>query len=259
MHSILALALTAQTAFATSFYIRPFSEFTKSTQNIIRGKTSEIHAQNVINPDGSKAIYTFAKLEIKDVIKGDVAGTQIQIRKLGGTIDGVTLDIPSSVEFKDNEDGVFFLSVEQEDRSFEVSGMELGKFNLKEKNGEEILIGGIFSYSTPEPANNHDHNVMADNISENLKPWSIHQLKDLVKSQQQSSPPVAETQKSAEISRPTAEISSSPTITPRPESVKTISTSEEKENSPLYFNATVWYSIATIVLTLGVFWLFRRG
>ena len=106
MHSLLAFALTMQTAFATSFYIRPFSEFTKSTSNIIRGKISNIHVENGTTPDGGKTLYTFANLEIKEVIKGGISGTQINIRKLGGSKDGVTLEVPSSVEFSEKEEGL---------------------------------------------------------------------------------------------------------------------------------------------------------
>ena len=213
-----------------------------------------------MDPDGIKTIYTFANLEIKDVIKGTVSGSQIIIRKLGGTKDGVTLEIPSSVEFTEKEDGVFFLGDEQGDHSYEVSSLELGKFSLVEKNGEEILRGGIFTYSQPHQGD--EHNVMADQIAENLKPWSIHQLKELVKTQQQSGAPTTEIQKNIEVSKAPTEIkpdqpistSSAPSSSKQKDII-----SEEKENSPLYFSSTVWYSLATLILTLGVLGYLRRG
>jgi len=251
MHLLLVFALTMKVAFATSFYIRPFSEFTKSTSNIVRGRINNIHTENSADPEGIKTIYTFANLEIKEVIKGNLVGSQIQIRKLGGSKDGVTLEIPSSVEFTEKEEGVFFLSDELEDHSYEVSSLELGKFNLVKKNGEEILTGGIFNYSQPHPGDDHD--VMADNISENLKPWSINQLKELVKSQKNTD--ISVTSTNPRESPPTISTPSPSTHTTQNQK-KIIS--EENENSPLYFNSTFWYSLATVFLTLGVIFFIRR-
>lgn len=255
LHSILAIALSINQAFATSFYIRPFSEFTKTTPNIIRGKIGNIRTEYRVSPDGEKTIFTFADLEVKDVIKGGITGTQIQIRKLGGTKDGVTLEIPSSVEFIDKEDSVFYLSEEQEDHSFEVTSMELGKFTLTEKNGEEILNGGIFAYSKPRTG--HEHDVIASNIAENLKPWSIDQLKELVKSQGQTMPSSAEPIKNPEVSNGSNNQASNSNNS-NPASIQSSNATEEKDQSPLYNDSTVWYSLATIILTLSVFFILRR-
>jgi len=258
MHSILAFLFSMQSAFATSFYIRPFSEFTKTTPNIIRGKISNIHVENGVTPDGGKTIYTFANLQIKDTIKGSISGTQIQIRKLGGSKDGVTLEIPSSVEFTDKEEGVFFLSDEQEDHSYEVSSLELGKFNLVEKNGDEILTGGIFNYSKPRPGHEHDHPVMAENTEENLRPWSITQLKELVKTQQQLPVSTSENEKTPEVSTASSDLNPSSTPTSIKQSEQKESSTVENDNSPLYFGSTVWYSLAIVILTLGVILFFRK-
>ncbi len=261
MHSILVFVLTLQTAVATSFYIRPFSEFTKTTPNIIRGNLINIHVENGATSEGEKTIYTFADLEIKDVIKGNISGTRIHIRKLGGSKDGVTLEIPSSVEFNENEEGVFFLGDEQEDHSYEVSSLELGKFNLVKKGGEEILTGGLFSYSQPRHDHDHGHDrdVRAENLEENLKPWSINQLKTLVQTQLSSVPPVTVIQKNADLSKPLAETQVTPVSTLHPQPKDRDSISEEKKDSPLYFGSAIWYSLATIILTLGVLGYLRRG
>lgn len=258
MHSLLALLLTVQCAFATSFYIRPFSEFTKTTPNIIRGKLNNIRVENGRLPDGGATIFTFASLDIKEVIKGNITGTQIQIRKLGGSKDGITLEIPSSVEFTEKEEGVYFLSDELEDHSYEVSSLELGKFTLVQKNGNEVLEGGIFAYSKPKPG--HEHDVHADDISENLKPWSVEDLKELVKNQQATQPaPSSETQKTSEISNTSINDSTPSSTTTNTQLNNNSIISEEKNDSPLYFSPTLWYSLATIILTLSVIWFFRKG
>jgi hypothetical protein len=176
---------------ATSFYIRPFSEFTQSAANIVHARLSNIHTENALTADGGKTIYTYANAEVIEVIKGAISAPNILIRKVGGTKDGVTLEIPSNVEFSENEEGVFFLSPQREDHAYEMNGMELGKFGLKDENGEKILTGGIFNYARGRPS---DEAKLAPNQNENLRPWSIKQLKELVKKQESEPPPVTITQ-----------------------------------------------------------------
>jgi hypothetical protein len=266
MHSLLALLILIPQAHATSFFIRPFSEFTKTTNVIVRGVTSGIHAEKVSNQIGEQMIYTYANLGIREVIKGSISGASIRIRKAGGTLDGVTLEIPSSVEFKDGEEGVFFLGEEQDDRSFEVTGMELGKFRIEVLNGNEILKGGIFAYSKPNASQHHshgDHGQQADDISENLKPWSIQQLKDLVESQGDT--PTASLPNQHSIA-PSDSVSSPTEPNPKQElSGKTSSEPENNENSVaaqqdlLYMAPEFWYVIALSILTLSVYLVKRRG
>lgn len=172
-------------AHATSFYIRPFSEVTQAVPNMVYGTIRHIHTDNGTASDGGKTIYTFSELVVKEVIKGNIHQSEIVIRKLGGTKDGVTLDIPSSVEFVENEETVLFLGPEMEDHTYEVEGMETGKFSLKEENGEKILTGGLFEFSRPEPDGG---NVIAENLKENLRPWSLTQLKELIHQQTGGNP-----------------------------------------------------------------------
>jgi hypothetical protein len=266
MHSLLALLILIPQAHATSFFIRPFSEFTKTTNVIVRGVTTGIHAEKVSNQIGEQMIYTYANLGIREVIKGSITGASIRIRRAGGTLDGVTLDIPSSVEFKEGEEGVFFLGDEQDDRSFEVTGMELGKFRIEAQNGNEILKGGIFAYSKPK-SGNHDshagHGHQADDISENLKPWSIQQLKDLIQSQGDTppeNPPVGSSQPSPELPAVTSSTNSeqkkSDTTAPTPSINEN---SDALQQEPLYITPTFWYVLALSILTLSVYLVKRRG
>ncbi len=185
LHSLLALtSVVISGAQATSFYIRPFSEFTQTSPVIVHGKLTNVRTDNSIAADGRRTIYTYANLEVREVLKGDLhQKSTITIRKAGGTKDGMTLEIPSSPEFKENDDTVLFLSAEKEDNSYEVLGLELGKFGLEEKNGEMILTGGIFNYSKPTPHSDHDEHVRAKDLAENQKPWSLTQLRTLIHKQ----------------------------------------------------------------------------
>lgn len=143
--------------------------------------------------EGGKTIYTFADVEVKEVLKGSVpAASGIIVRKLGGTKDQLTLEIPGSPQFTENEESVLFLDTIPNSQLYEVVGMELGKFGLKEENGEKILTGGIFTFASGEEA--HDQTTPpGEDLSENTKPWSIRELKDLVSKQANGNPTPADT------------------------------------------------------------------
>ena len=106
---------------------------------------SNIHVENGLTNEGGKTIYTFANLDVKEVLKGTLNFNRILIRKIGGSKDGMTLEIPSSPEFTEGEETVLFLGPEKEDHSFEVTGLELGKYGLQDQNGQVVLTGGIFN------------------------------------------------------------------------------------------------------------------
>jgi hypothetical protein len=161
-------------AFATSFYIPPFSDFTREADLIARGQLNNIHAVKFINDEGTEVIYTYAALEVKDLIKGKVDGHTVQVRKVGGTKDGVSLEIPGSPEFHESQDTVLFLGLEKEDHSREVQSLELGQYGTHETEGQTQLTGGIFNYSKPS-----DQNQALAQV-ENLKVWTLADLKALV-------------------------------------------------------------------------------
>jgi len=265
MHSLLVLLFLIPQAHATSFFIRPFSEFTKTTNVIVRGVTTGIHAENVANANGEKMIFTFASLAIKDVIKGSITGGSIRIRRPGGTLDGMTLEIPSSVEFKEGEEGVFFLSDEQDDHSYEVTGMELGKFNIVNQGGSEILKGGIFAYSKHDKHDNHrGQAIQSGDTSENLKSWSITQLKELVQSQGDA-PPVANRTTESKInlipapySAPSENASNQSNTQPTPVAAINENNDATRHDS-LYITPAFWYVLALSILALGIYLIKRRG
>ena len=194
MHLILGFAMTVllgqSSAKATSFFIRPFSQFTQTAPNVVRGTISNIHVENGITDEGAKTIFTYANLDVKEVLKGTITTAQISIRKIGGSKDGVTLEIPSSPDFIEGEDTVLFLSSQQNDKSYEVTGLELGKFGIKEVNGEQVLTGGLFSYSKTPSGGEDQHNLSAGDLSENRRPWSLGQVREMIQ-KQGSNPPAA--------------------------------------------------------------------
>jgi len=180
----LMCTLLASESKATSFYIRPLPEFTRDAENIIRGRVHQPHAEFGIAQSGERNVYTFAELEVMEVLKGAITKPSLPIRRLGGTKDGITLHIPGSPEFQDGEESVFFLGSENEDHSYELKGLELGKFGLQEKNGELELSGGLLGYSSGPEATE----AMGPGVVENRRTWTLKQLKELIEIQKKETP-----------------------------------------------------------------------
>lgn len=235
---------------ATSFNIRPFSEFTQSASNIVRGTISNVHTENAVTNDGGKTIYTYANLAVKEVFKGSIHSNNVLIRKLGGTKDGTTLEIPSSPEFVENEDTVLFLSTEKEDKSYEVMGLELGKFGLEEKNGATILTGGMFNYSQPGQVHDHDAHTSSDDLTENQKPWSLTDLRALVR--KQSNPPASKTTNTSQVNR-----SPSPALSPANTPEEKHSNGEHPSHSESS-SSSFPYWIGGAFLIAVIFFLWKR-
>jgi len=241
---------------ASSFYIKPFSEFTQEATNIAYGTISNIHVENSISSSGAKIIYTYASLDVKEVLKGAIHEHTILIRKVGGTKDGFTIEIPGSPEFKDGEETVLFMSAQKEDQSYEVTGLELGKYGIEEKDGQATLTGGIFNYVKQD-----EHNL-AESQPENQHPWTLKGLRALVEKQggKDAPPKVASTPPQ------TVNAAGSPVtaVTPPGITKNTLSSEtkssltthdESSETNPFIF---LLYGVLGIGLAFSLFFLFRK-
>ncbi len=186
MNLILAFLLFSviPSAPATSFYIRPLPDFAADASVIVRGKITKVHAEYGLTQNGERTIVTLGEVNVDEVLRGDV-GNRITIRKLGGTKDGVTLEIAGSPDFKEGEDRVYLLGPKNSDLSHDVIGLQLGEFDLIEQNGVLTLKGGLLGY-----ADHHDHSDGPEQPipPENQKTWSLDQLRTLVKNQPQPAP-----------------------------------------------------------------------
>jgi hypothetical protein len=140
------LALCSGNVLATSFYPETFENFTAKARTIVRGTIKQQRVEKSVAADGSITIHTYALVEVKESIKGRIERPEIRIRKVGGEMEGYHQEVPGSPEFKENEESVFFLTSEQEDGSFEIESLELGKFGLKRENGNEVLTGGMLAF-----------------------------------------------------------------------------------------------------------------
>lgn len=167
-------------AFASSFYERPFPDTVRDTSTIVRGKIGKSETQWTTLPDGSKHLFTYYEVDVSEGFKGGPsAGAPIRIRELGGTKDGVSLNVSGTAGFEKGEDVVVMLgdANAQVDGAYPVSGMMMGKFNLeKGADGKEYLRGpGIGSTVQPGLRNEHS-GAQAASVS-------LDRLREIVRSQ----------------------------------------------------------------------------
>lgn len=236
---------------ATSFYIRPFSETIQEATWIVRGTIESVRAEKIANPDGSSGIFTYATLRVTETLKGRINQDVIRIRKIGGTRDGVTLEIPSSVTFIEGEDNVFFLSNQNLDESYEVAGMELGRYKVTTMNGKESLQGGIFAYANSEYA-------------ENQKVWTLDELKSAVASRpentgptNQIADPMSENRILVNANTPSDPMSknnqvTSESMSPEPETTTDSGATSSSKTGPAFI-------VALILLGVGLWFRKRLG
>ncbi|MBU6375156.1 MAG: hypothetical protein KGQ59_04100, partial [Bdellovibrionales bacterium] len=147
LRALLGLSLLiAGNALATTFMPTPFPDKVEDAPSIVRGTAGNSVSDWGIGRDGVKRIYTYTELSPKEVIKqgpGEPIPTNtIKIRELGGTKDGMGMEVSGTAHFNRGEDVVVMLGDRTSDGAFEVRGMMMGKFNIeRDSQGREVLSG----------------------------------------------------------------------------------------------------------------------
>ena len=205
------LFLQLPSALATSFHAESIENFTSKSKHIVRGTVRRQQVEKVTSTDGTVTVYTYALVEVRETLKGDISRSEIRVRRLGGEAEGYHHEVPGSPEFKENEETVLFLGSEQEDGSYEIESMEMGKFGIRTENGSEFLTGGMLQYqgnpSVPNP-----------------KPVTLNELKGIIR----KSPPVPNSGPVGRTTTPTP----SNEVTPEETSTPLITDSPTSESTP---------------------------
>jgi hypothetical protein len=176
----LALCFLAQ-AFASSFYEQPFPETVRNAPAVVRGKIGKSETQWTTLPDGSKHLFTYYDVEVSEGFKGGPrTGAPIRIRELGGSKDGVSLNVSGTAGFEKGEDVVVMLgepNAQVDGGAYPLQGMMMGKFVVeKGADGKEYLRGpGIGSNVHPGLRNEHSEEKTAQ--------ISLDALREIIKTQ----------------------------------------------------------------------------
>lgn len=162
---------------ATSFIQQPFPDTVEDAPVIVRGKTGKPTSNWGIATDGGKRIYTFNDLEVQEVLKGTLLEKSIVIRELGGEKDGMGMHVAGASHFDAGEDVVVFLSEQNAENSYDVRGLMMGKYTIKQSpSGKEYLEGPGIS-STP------DSEIKKTSDTDSTPEWTLDALRELIREQ----------------------------------------------------------------------------
>lgn len=172
-----AFSIVAQ---ASSFYEVPFPDSVRNAPTIVRGKVGKSETAWTTLPDGSKHLFTYYDVEVNEGFKGGPkSGSSIRIRELGGSKDGVSLNVSGTASFDRGEDVVVTLGEASAniDSAYPVVGMMMGKYNLeKGADGKEYLRGaGIGSAKLP--------GLRHENAGDKNTQVSLETLREIIRTQ----------------------------------------------------------------------------
>ncbi len=131
---------------ATTFVPVPFPKRVGDAELIVRAVAAKSSADWVTSADGSRRIFTFTEMRAVEVIKepesNPLRAKDFKVRELGGTKDGLGMQVAGTAEFAPGEEVVLMLGPVQEDGSYPVRGMMMGKYRLeRDAQGREVLQG----------------------------------------------------------------------------------------------------------------------
>lgn len=161
-------------ALATSFAPREFPETVESTSVIVRGKIGMSYSDWGHDADGVKRLYTYYEVQGSEGLKGELAAPSVMIRELGGTKDGVGLNVVGTATFEKGEDIVVFLRDRNSEGVYDLDGMMMAKYNVAtDSDGKEMIVGpGLMGQNNPSH-----------------KLWSLDDLKALIQTQRTQNKP----------------------------------------------------------------------
>ena len=170
-------------AYATSFFQIPFPQAVSDAPAIVRGTVGNSYSDWGKGADSSKRLYTFTELQIAEVFKGSIGGSRTLImRELGGSKDGMGMEVPGSAKFSRGEDVVAFLGDTNSDSSRDVRGLMMGKYMVeRDPQGNEFLSGpglGVVGGDEHIVHGSEETTGQADTTR-----WTIDALRQLVRSQ----------------------------------------------------------------------------
>jgi plastocyanin len=114
-------------------------------------------------------IYTHVIIELRDVMKGDgQPGELLEIKQLGGEIDGLVLGIGGQASFAVGEETVFFLETRPRDGTFYTSALWQGKFTIERSTDNPDGMAVRSAMGSLEAPGGRSADVFASRM---LRPW----------------------------------------------------------------------------------------
>jgi hypothetical protein len=132
----LALALLVPSlALASVVIAETWEEMAQGSTRIIRGRVALIEA---VQDEASGIISTLVDMEVTEVLKGDPKVKTLRLKHLGGTVGGLTLEVPGSAHFTVGEDTLLFLEPARDPEIWLVRSMAAGKVNFEASDNGQM-------------------------------------------------------------------------------------------------------------------------
>lgn len=126
------VAITASVpAHATTFAELSLEQMTDAANMVIRGTVLETWTEI----DQYDRVWTKSRIRVSTVYKGADVGAEVVVDQLGGTHDGVTLDVPGRAWFSPEEEVIVFLNTHESGRVGVVQKY-MGKYVVRRAPGE---------------------------------------------------------------------------------------------------------------------------
>jgi hypothetical protein len=126
-------------------------DMTKQADAVVRGK---VLRQQAAWDDKHQRIYTTTDLEVLEPIHNPAQVPHtIQVRSLGGEVDGIGMAVAGTTQFAVGEEVVLFLRKDpQVGSAFQVIGMNQGKFHIeRESKGRVIAVPTLEGIALARP------------------------------------------------------------------------------------------------------------
>ena len=120
---------------ATIVYHIPTHQMAQESDVIVH---AEVESQSVQWSDDRRRILTLTTLKTIQSIKGPTNRKRFTIYQVGGTLDGITYNIPGALRFQAGEEIIFFGMRHQ--NSLVSYGMGLGKFKIRSDGPFPVVI-----------------------------------------------------------------------------------------------------------------------
>lgn len=115
------------------------AELADASAVVVTGRVTSV---GVLSEGG--AIYTYASVDVSEVVKGELDTTTIVVKQLGGTLRTLGLYIAGQAQFQVNEEALLFLAVRPRDLTLYTAGLARGKWRLATNlatGGPTALLG----------------------------------------------------------------------------------------------------------------------
>lgn len=123
---LLFVLLSATLARATTLVQMDLDDLTSQSQTVVYGK---IVSSRTEWDRSHSVIYTFYTVQPIQYLKGQL-GSTFELQEMGGTLDGLTMKVPSAPEFKAGQEAVLFVWTDPLGRNL-VIGMEQGAVGIE--------------------------------------------------------------------------------------------------------------------------------